>query len=127
MLLIVMLMKWRDGTDYTVLERAGGGKWRLGEGAQKEQIGREGKISHLNGMEPRTKTETSGLTVRVLIKWLPYTMGYASQTFALVSVYLLNPNRDRMTFGGFSKSHEELGKYWILSFLLTQWQHWFTS
>lgn len=50
--------------------------------------GMEGEIFHLNGMELRTKTETSGLTVRVLIKWLPYTMGSASHTLALVLVYL---------------------------------------
>lgn len=71
-----------------VLKWAGGGKWRRGEGGTKRvEIGREEKIFHLNGVELRTKTETSGLTVRVLIKWLPYTMGYVSQTLARVLVY----------------------------------------
>lgn len=60
-----------------------------GRGSTKRgEIWREGKIFHLNGVELRTKTETSGVTVRVLIKWLPYTMGYTSQTLALILVYM---------------------------------------
>lgn len=53
---------------------------------KREEIQREGKIFHLNGVELRTKTEKSGVTVRVLIKWLPCTMGYASPTLILVSM-----------------------------------------
>lgn len=58
MLLIVMLMKWRDGTDYTVLVSGWRGQMATGKRGEHKRVGGWEGGNDIPSL--RTKTETSG-------------------------------------------------------------------